>query len=113
MASSRMPRLVACVARVWRSWWGVDIDASGSSDAADDAPDGVPVERPAMIGDEPVVVAHRLGLFCGPACEQIDEIRVQWHVAIVAELSERDAKPVVHSDQHDRVGGEVAEFAGA
>ena len=85
-----------------------------SADAADDAADGVAVERPAMIGDEPVVLTDHLDVVGGPAGEQADEFGVQWHVTVVAELAERDAQPLVRSlIRTIDIGGEVAEFAGA
>ncbi len=49
----------------------------------------------------------------GPAHEQGDEVGVEWDVAVVAEFAERDAQPVAVTDQHDGVGGEFADFAGA
>lgn len=37
MASSRIPRLIAWEARVWRSWWVDMAEPGNSGDTADDA----------------------------------------------------------------------------
>ena len=49
----------------------------------------------------------------GPVGEQDDEVGVQRDVAVVAQLADRDAQPVVVADLGDGVGGEVAELTGA
>ena len=72
-----------------------------------------PVERAVVVGDQSLVAADVFEVGRGPVGEQLDEVGVQRDVAVVAELADRDPQPVAVADQHDRVGGEVAEFAGA
>lgn len=48
----------------------------------------------------------------GPGRQQGDEFGVQWDVAVVAELAERDPQPVPVTDEHDGVRVEVGQFAG-
>jgi hypothetical protein len=40
----------------------------------------------------------------GPVAEQRDQLRVQRHVAVVTQLAQWDAQPVVAADLHHRVG---------
>src|SRR2546421_12974015 len=96
MASSSMPRLMA-----WVGGQGVGEpvrvdarDAGGTGDAADDPPDEVPVQRAAVVGDQPLVRADVVEVRGGPGAEQPDEVGVQGHVPVVAELAERDPQPV-------------------
>jgi hypothetical protein len=49
----------------------------------------------------------------GPCGEQRDQLGVQGHVAVVAELAERDAQPVGRPDEDDGVGLEIGELAGS
>src|SRR5215472_10968857 len=88
MASSRMPRLMAWVARVWRSrcGWG---------------PATSRLRRPD--------VAEVRG---GPGAGQPDEVGVQGHVPVVAELAERDPQPVPGADLHDRVRVQAGQLPG-
>ena len=114
MASRRMPRLMAWVASVWRSWWGwTRPNAGGSGDAAHDAADDVPVEDAAVVGDEPLAAADVLEVRGGPLGEQRDEVGVQGDVAVVAELADRDPQPVPVADLDDGIRVEVAQLAGA
>ena len=46
------------------------------------------------------------------AASSVDQLGVQRHVPVVAELAERDAQPVAGADLHDRVGVQVRELAG-
>ena len=46
----------------------------------------------------------------GPCRQQCDEVWVQGDVAVVAELADWDAEPVVVADADDGVGVEVAEL---
>ena len=62
-----------------------------ASDASHDAAEEVTVEGAAVIGDESMVAADVFEVRCGPGGEQLDELGVQWHVAVVAEFADRDA----------------------
>src|SRR6266496_1775462 len=103
IASRRMPRLIAWVARVWRSWW-MDFHFAGPPDAPDNASDLVTVQRSAVVGGKTPMAADVLQVGGGPGGKQLDELGVERHVAVVAELAERDAQPVALADAHDRVG---------
>src|ERR687897_3561 len=100
MASRRMPRLMAWVARVWRSWWGWTWSMPAVRPTR-------PTMRPTWwraIGPRGAAVRGRgWGV----------EVGVEGDVAVVAELAERHAQPVGLADADDGVGGEIAEFAGA
>ena len=82
---------MAWVASVWRSWWGWTCDAGAASDAPDDAGELVTVEGAAVVGDESMVSADVFEVLGGPVGEQLDELGVQWHVAVVAEFADWDA----------------------
>ena len=104
---------MAWVARVCREPVRVHAGhAGGLSDAADDAADDVPVQRAPLVGDQPLVPADVVEIGRGPGGEQCDEVRVEGHVTVVAELAERDPQPVPGADLHDRVGVEAGQFAG-
>src|SRR5918912_919729 len=79
MASRLMPRLMAWVARVWRSWWGWTWPTPSRSVVAD----------------------------------ELDEQRVQGHVAGVVQLAHRDAQPEGVADADHGVVVEVAQLAHA
>ena len=114
MASSRMPRLIAWVARVWRSWWGWTWPIPARLATRPTMRWTVrPVERGAVVGDEAALGADVVGVEGGPVGEEGDEVGVQRDVAVVAQLADRDAQPVVVADLGDGVGGEVAELTGA
>ena len=113
MASSRMPRLMAWVARVCRSRCGCTPgSAGGPADAVNDAADQMPVQGSAAVGDKPLAASYVLEVGGGPAGEQLHQLGVQRHVPVVAELAERDAQPVARADPHDRVGLQVRQLAG-
>ena len=59
------------------------------------------------------MVADVFEVVGGPCRQQCDEVWVQGDVAVVAELADWDAEPVVVADADDGVGVEVADFAGA
>jgi hypothetical protein len=88
-------------------------DAGGTADAVDDAAGQVPVQGSAAVSDEPLAAAYVLEVGGGPAGERVCQLGVQRHVAVVAELAERDAQPVAGADLDDRVGLQVGELAGA
>ena len=75
--------------------------------------DEVAVEGAAVVGDESAVAADVVEVGGGPVGEQGDEVGVQRDVAVVAQLADRDAQPVAVTDEHDGVGVEVAQLAGA
>ena len=66
-----------------------------------------------MVGDEAAVAADVVEVGGGPVGEQGDEVGVQRDVAVVAQLADGDAQPVAVTDEHDGVGVEVAQLAGA
>ena len=104
---------MAWVARVCRSRWGVHPgDAGRAGDAADDPGDEVPVQRAAVVGDQPLVRADVVEVRGGPGAEQPDEVGVQGHVPVVAELAQRDPQPVPGADLHDRVRVQVRQLPG-
>jgi hypothetical protein len=114
MASSRMPRLMAWVARVCRSRWGCTPgDPGGAADPVHDAGDDVPVQRAAVVGGQPFVAADVVEVGGGPGGEQLDVLGVQRHVPVVAELAQRDAQPVPGADPHHRIGVQAGQFPGA
>ena len=98
-----MPQLL------WVHAW----NAGDAADPVDDPGDDVSVERAAVVGDQPVVDADVLEVGGSPVGEQVDQLRVQRHVAVGAELAERDAQPMVGADLHHRIRGEVDQFTGA
>ena len=113
MASSRMPRLMAWVARVCRSRCGCT--------------PGTPAARPTRATMRPMTcrssgprwsATRRLWrrmcsrLAAVQAASSCDQLGVQRHVPVVAELAERDAQPVAGADLHDRVGVQAGQLAG-
>ena len=64
------------------------------ADSRDDAADGVALWVASMVGEEPMIGADVREIDRGPLGEQVDQLRVQRHVAVVAEFAERDAQPV-------------------
>jgi hypothetical protein len=85
---------------------------SGTADAGDDTAGFVPVQRAAVVGDQPLVPADVLQVGRGPGGEQLCELGVQRDVAVVAELAQRDPQPVPGADLDDRAGLEAGELAG-
>jgi hypothetical protein len=88
-------------------------NAGRPADAVHDAGDEVPVQRAAVVGDQPLVGSDVVEVGRGPGGEQVHQLGVQGNVAVVAELAQRDAQPVPGADPHHRIGGEVCQFAGA
>ena len=86
----------------------VDADAAAAAHVPHDP---VTVERAAVIGDQAAVRADVGQVSGGPGCCELDEVGVEGHVAVVAELSVRDPQPVSRSDADDCVGLEVSEPA--
>ena len=87
-------------------------DPGGPGDPVHDPGDQMPVQRPALVGDQALVAADVVEVGGGPGGEELDELGVQRHVAVVAELAERDAQPVGRADEDDGVGFEIGELAG-
>ena len=113
MASSRMPRLMAWVARVWRSWCGCTPGRRGCGRrGATMRPMICRSRGPRWSATSRLLAADVVEVGGGPGGEQCDQLGVQGHVTVVAELAERDAQPVAGADLHDRVGLEVGELAG-
>ena len=92
---------------------GMDGADTGSlRDRGDVAVDGAPVERLAVVAfDEPT--GPRRWTHGEPVVDQLDEHRVQRHVAVVVELADGDAQPVGVADADHGVGLERGELAGA
>ena len=65
-----------------------------------------------MVGDQPLVAADVVEVGCGPGGEQLCQLGVQGHVAVVAELAQRDAQPVPGADPHHRIGAGIGQLAG-
>ena len=86
----------------------VDVDAGGASDPADDADDLVSTQGAPGVGDEAPVAADVVEVVDGPCGEELDELGVEGHVAVVAELADGNAEPVTVPNEHHRVGVEVA-----
>ena len=87
----------ACVAQP------VGVDAGDAGGAGDDAADEAAVQRAAVVGDQPLVVADVVQVGGGPGGEQLHELGVQRDVAVVAELAQRDPQPVPGADLDGRV----------
>ena len=113
MASSRMPRLMAWVASVWRSRWGCT--------------PGTPAARPTRATMRPMRYRSSgprwsaIRRLCQRMCSRLAAVQaasspvqlgVQRDVAVVAELAQRDPQPVPGADPHDRVGVQVGQLAG-
>src|SRR5438552_19182476 len=69
-------------------------DAGGTGDAADDPPDEVPVQRAAVVGDQPLVRADVAEVRGCPGAEQPGAVGVQGPVPVLAVLSDRLSAPV-------------------
>jgi hypothetical protein len=106
-----MPRLIAWVARVCRSWWGVEVGEPGCGAGLVDEPgDGVPVQRPAVLPRQQQRVLGR-DVRGAVVVDQFDQLWVQRQVAVLTELPDRDMQPGSGTDVHHRVGAEAGELA--
>jgi hypothetical protein len=85
MASSDMPRLIAWVARVCRSWWGWIGRARLGAGLVDEPGDGVPVQRPAVLPRQQQRVFGR-DVRDAVVVDQFDQLWVQRQVAVLTEL---------------------------
>jgi hypothetical protein len=88
-------------------------DAGETADPVDDPADRVPVELSAVISNESPVGADVLEVARRAGGEELDQLRVQRHVAVVTQLAQRDAQPVVGSDLHHRIGLEADQLTDA
>jgi hypothetical protein len=82
----------------------VHADRAPAAGAPHDAADAVPVQPAAVIGGQALVSADVVEVGRRPCCQERDQFRVQRHVAVVAELAQRDARPVAGADAHDDLG---------
>jgi hypothetical protein len=105
-----MPRLMAWVARVCRSWWGVDVAEPGCGrDVVQDPGDRVPVQRGAVLsGQQQRVLGRDVG--AAVVVDEFDQLRVQRQVAVLAELADRDVQPGRGTDLDNRVGAQRGEL---
>jgi hypothetical protein len=85
-------------------------DPGGAADPVHDPRDDVPVQRAAVVGDQPLVAADVVKVGGGPGGDQLG---VQRDVPVVAELAQRDAQPVPGADPHHRIGVEIGQLPGA
>ena len=104
---------MAWVARVCRSWWGVDVrQAGGGAGLVDQPGDGVPVQRPAVLaGQQQRVVGCDVS--GAVVADEGDQVGVQRQVSVVVEFADRDVQPMSGADEHDRIGGQGGELADA
>jgi hypothetical protein len=79
----------------------MDFHFAGPPDAPDNASDLVTVQRSAVVGGKTPMAVDVLQVGGGPGGKQLDELGMERHVALVAELAERDAQPVALADAHD------------
>ena len=86
-------------------------DAGVTSHPPDDAGGQVSVDRAPVVGNQPAVLADVLDVVRRPGGKEMDQLRVQRHVAVVAKLADRDTKPMIVSDAHHGVGGEITELS--
>ena len=87
------------------------VDPGDGADAGDDAVNGATIDRGVMVSEQTTAAADVLAVGGGPLGEQVDDFGVHGDHAVVAELADRDSKPVaVVADPGDGVGGEFAEL---
>jgi hypothetical protein len=84
----------------------------GAARAAHDLAGRVPVQRASMAGGQPLVRADVLQVAGGPGGGQRDQVRVQRHVPVVAQLAGRDPQPVPRAGLHDRVRVQAGQLPG-
>jgi len=68
-------------------------DACLLGDSFHDPPDVVAVQDAVPVGEEAAVMADVFDVVGGPGGEESDELGVQWDVAVVAELADRNPQP--------------------
>jgi hypothetical protein len=110
MASSRMPRLKLGSQRVPQLVRVHAGDAGGTADAVNDAADDIPVQRAAVVGDQPVVTADVLKIGRGPGGEQLCQLcpwlDVAWHGLVPVVAGSPSGPPVslapLTSSKHER-----------
>ena len=67
----------------------------------------------AVLEQEPVAAQPDGSVVCDPVVEQVFEVGVEWDVAVVVELADRDPHPERGTDLNDGIDGEAEEFAEA
>src|SRR6188508_1716218 len=93
MASRLIPRLMAWVAGVCRSWQLVDVgQPGGGAGLAVVAGHGVPAGGLAVLPRQRQRVG-RVDMTGAVVIDQRDQVRVQRQVAVLAELADRDMQP--------------------
>ena len=113
MASRVMPRLMAWVARVCRSWCGwmwaspAAVPALLISRVTVCRSSGRPFSRGSSSGLSGGDVRGAV------VADEGDQVRVQRQVAVLVEFADRDVQPVRGADEHDRVGAQGGELADA
>ena len=114
MASRLIPRLMAWVASVWRSWCAVTCPIPASAPRpAQRVGDAQRGDGTVAFEQEPVGAQAGGPVVGDPVVEQGLELRVEGDVAVVVELADRDAEPVGGADLDDGVDGERPELARA
>jgi len=82
----------------------------GTADSHDDPADGMAVQRATVVGHQSLMTADVLEVGRRPGGKQRDQVGVQRHVPVGAELAERDPQPVPGPDLHHRAGVQVREL---
>ena len=106
-----MPRLIAWVASVCRSWCGVTcpIPAALAALATASSTRCLPIRRPRSMNSHGS--RRPAGRLATHSSSSVLELRVQRDVAVGAQLPERHVQPVRGADLHHRVDGEIEELA--
>jgi hypothetical protein len=113
MASRDMPRLIAWVARVCRSWWGWGVwHPRGRGHGVQDPGDRVPVGGVPVLPGQQQRVLWR-GVLSAVGVDQLHQLRVQQQVAVLAQLADRHVQPRGGADEHDGVGAQCGELTHA
>ncbi len=106
MASMDMPRLIAWVARVCRSWWGWMCASPAAAPARlIILVTAVAVEGSAVLPGQQQRVPGR-DVLGSVGVDDLHEAWVQRQVAVLVELADRHVEPVGVADEHDGVGGQ-------
>ena len=106
-----MPRLIAWVASVCRSWCGVTRPIPAALGGVRERVADALLADPSAALDEQPRLAQTGRPVGDPLVEHVLELRVQRDVAVGAELPERHVQPVRRADLHDRIDGQIKELA--
>ena len=90
---------------------GADVADPGGAGSFGDGPVDAALPDPLAVLDEQVGGAQAGGPCGEPGVEEVFELGVQRDIAVGAEFAERHVQPVGGADLHDRIDGEVQEFA--